>query len=108
MNIRELQENISNAAELLKALGNEHRLKILCFLGDGESSVGDLEPLVGLRQSALSQHLAVLREYGLVATRRNAQTIIYSLAGDDVKQIIGAVKTICMTKFSLSQPKNNE
>jgi DNA-binding transcriptional ArsR family regulator len=108
MNIRELQENVGRTSELLKALGNEHRLKILCFLGDGESSVGDLEPLVGLRQSALSQHLAVLRGYGLVKTRRNAQTIIYALAGDDVKEIIGAVKTICMTNFSLNTSKNEE
>ncbi len=99
MNIKELQENAGQTAELLRAIGNEHRLKILCFLGDGESSVGDLEPLVGLRQSALSQHLSVLREFGLVKTRRKSQTIIYSLADDNVVEIIGALKTICMAKL---------
>jgi len=100
MNIKELQKNAGRTADLLRAIGNEHRLKILCYLGDGESSVGDLEPLVGLRQSALSQHLGVLRDFGLVKTRRNAQTIIYSLTDEEVVSIIGALKTICMTKHA--------
>ncbi len=72
------------AAALLKAMGNERRLSILLHLSQGEKSVGELENLVGLSQSALSQHLAVLRQEGLVRTRRQAQTIFYRLEGDTV------------------------
>lgn len=73
------KKKISDCAKLLKAMGNEKRLEILYYLYDGESCVGDLEKKVKLSQSALSQHLAVLREAGIVKTRRNAQTIFYSL-----------------------------
>ena len=64
---------------MLKAMGNPHRLVILCRLSEGPCSVGELEPVIGLSQSALSQHLARLRRDKLVTTRRDAQTIIYSL-----------------------------
>jgi DNA-binding transcriptional ArsR family regulator len=67
------------AAELLKTLGNPQRLRILCLLVDGERSVGEINAAVPLSQSALSQHLAVLREQDLVATRREAQSIYYRL-----------------------------
>lgn len=73
------KKKISDCAKLLKAMGNEKRLEILYYLYGGESCVGDLEKKVKLSQSALSQHLAVLREAGIVKTRRNAQTIFYSL-----------------------------
>ena len=78
--ITRFESSAGEAAKLLRALGNERRLMILCQLTEGERSVGELLPLVGLSQSALSQHLAVLREEGLVLTRRDAQTIHYSLA----------------------------
>lgn len=68
------------AAELLKALAHPARLLVMCQLVDGEASVGELQQQVGLSMSALSQHLAVLRELALVATRRQSQTIFYSLA----------------------------
>lgn len=71
------EASAGEAARLLRALGNERRLMILCQLADGERSVGELQSLVGLSQSALSQHLAVLREEGVVATRREGQTIWY-------------------------------
>jgi ArsR family transcriptional regulator len=74
-----LQASAAAAAKLLRALANEHRLLILCHLAQGESSVGQLQSVVGLSQSALSQHLAVLREEGLVATRRESQTIWYRI-----------------------------
>lgn len=74
-----LEVSAAAAAKLLRALANEHRLLILCHLVQGESSVGQLQPVVGLSQSALSQHLAVLREEGLVATRRESQTIWYRI-----------------------------
>lgn len=81
MNISELQNQAHQVTTLLKAMGNERRFLILCYLVNGERSVGELERLVGLSQSALSQHLARLRRDELVQTRRNAQTIYYSLQG---------------------------
>jgi len=76
-----LQRNAREAAQLMKALSNPHRLAILCQLVEGEKSVGQLVSLVGLSQSALSQHLARLRRERLVRTRRAAQTIYYALEG---------------------------
>lgn len=75
----ELAERANEAARLLKAMANEKRLLILCMLSQGERSVGDLNRDIELSQSALSQHLAVLRADGLVRTRREAQTIYYSV-----------------------------
>lgn len=72
-------------------MGNPHRLLVLCQLLHGEKSVGELERLVGLSQSALSQHLARLRRDSLVKTRRSAQTIYYSLAGNEAKAVIGTL-----------------
>jgi ArsR family transcriptional regulator, virulence genes transcriptional regulator len=69
-----------SAADLLKALAHPARLLVLCRLVEGEAAVGELQPLVGLSQSALSQHLATLREMELVTTRRESQTIYYALA----------------------------
>jgi ArsR family transcriptional regulator, virulence genes transcriptional regulator len=74
-----MRAHAGEAAQLLKALANERRLQVLCLLAGGERSVGEINELLDLSQSALSQHLAVLREEGLVATRREAQTIFYSL-----------------------------
>lgn len=73
----EMGRHAQSAAELLKALANPHRLLILCVLGEGELSVGALNARIPLSQSALSQHLAVLRRDGLVTTRRESQTIFY-------------------------------
>lgn len=78
-NLAAMQAHAGDAARLLKALANERRLQVLCLLASGEHSVGELNELLDLSQSALSQHLAVLREEGLVRTRREAQTIRYSL-----------------------------
>jgi len=74
-----LREGSAKAARLLKALANEKRLNILCQLAEGERAVGDLLPGAGLSQSALSQHLAILRAERLVATRREGQTIRYAI-----------------------------
>ncbi len=86
--------NLKRASSVLKAMSNEHRLKVLCHLVSGEKSVGELEPIVGLSQSALSQHLARLRRERLVKTRRQAQTIFYSLDGDEVSRLIEALNGI--------------
>ncbi|MDO6564914.1 metalloregulator ArsR/SmtB family transcription factor [Amphritea sp. 1_MG-2023] len=83
-----MKENSANAAKLMKALGNESRLLILCYLDGKELSVTELNDCLDLSQSALSQHLAVLRKDGLVSTRRESQTIYYSLAGDTATRII--------------------
>lgn len=79
-NLQAMQAHAGQAAQLLKALANERRLQVLCLLAGGERSVGEINALLELSQSALSQHLAVLREEGLVQTRREAQAIHYSLA----------------------------
>jgi DNA-binding transcriptional ArsR family regulator len=83
-----MKSNAAQAAKLMKALGNESRLLILCHLDNKELSVTELNNQVDLSQSALSQHLAILRNDGLVQTRRESQTIYYSLAGDKAKRII--------------------
>lgn len=88
MNIQDLKASSAEAEELLKALANGHRLMILCELLNGERSVTALEDVVPLSQSALSQHLAKLREGGFVATRREAQTIYYSLADARAARLI--------------------
>jgi ArsR family transcriptional regulator, virulence genes transcriptional regulator len=75
----EMSAHAESAAGLLRVMANPHRLQILCVLGEGEMSVGALNARIRLSQSALSQHLALLREDGLVATRREAQTIFYSV-----------------------------
>ncbi|WNJ98105.1 metalloregulator ArsR/SmtB family transcription factor [Thalassospiraceae bacterium LMO-JJ14] len=80
------------ASNVLKAMGNPHRLKILCHLSRGEASVSALEDVTGLSQSALSQHLARLRQEGLVKTRRHAQTIYYSLYGNVAMQVLKALR----------------
>ena len=88
LNLQKMQQSARNASELLKALGNEHRLMILCQLADGEKSVGQLVALIGIAQSPLSQHLARLRRDGLVRTRRQSQTIFYSLASAEATRVI--------------------
>jgi len=94
MEPQKLQENARRASNLLKAMSNEHRLMVLCLLSQGEKSVGELERLVGLSQSALSQHLARLRRDGLVQTRRQAQTIFYSLSGKEATAVLGTLYSL--------------
>lgn len=88
---REIAPHAKDAAGLLKALANEQRLMILCNLLGGPLAVGELNAQIGLSQSALSQHLAVLRDAGVVATEREAQTIYYSLPSGVVTEIIGVL-----------------
>ena len=83
-----MQEHAGEAAVLLKALANERRLQVLCLLADGERSVGEINGLLQMSQSALSQHLALLREKSLVDTRREAQTIYYSLAPGPAAEVM--------------------
>lgn len=87
-NPEEMSRKAAEASSLLKCLASEHRLIMLCVLSEGELSVGELNKRVGMSQSSLSQHLAVLRERGLVATRRESQTIYYSLTDTPALDLI--------------------
>ncbi|MFC6687020.1 ArsR/SmtB family transcription factor [Jhaorihella thermophila] len=90
----EMGTSASDAAAYLKTLAHEGRLMILCHLGAGEKSVGELERLLGIRQAAVSQMLARLREEGLVRTRRDGKTIYYSLADDRTEKVIGLLYSL--------------
>lgn len=87
-------ERIAAISKLLKALANQKRLQILYLLMDGEKNVGELERQVDLSQSALSQHLARLRTDDIVRTRRDAQTIYYSLTCEKAKALINATHVL--------------
>jgi ArsR family transcriptional regulator len=100
---RELTAKANEAARLLAALANPHRLAILCELVEGERSVGALVQAVGLSQSALSQHLARLRAAGIVATRRDAQTIYYRLAS----AAAGSVMTTLAKIYCRPKPRKS-
>lgn len=84
-------ENARAASEFLKALSHESRLILLCILSEGERSVGELETILGERQSTVSQQLARLRLEGLVETRRDGKTIYYSLASEKVRIVLEAL-----------------
>lgn len=88
LDLSAMRAHAGDAARLLKALANERRLQMLCLLAEGERSVGEINELLDLSQSALSQHLAVLREEGLVRTRREAQAIHYSLTPGPAAQVM--------------------
>ena len=81
-------QKISEASKMLKSIANDKRLKILYYIAEKELSVGEIESLIDLSQSALSQHLAVLRADNIVKTRRVAQTIYYSLKDKRVKELL--------------------
>jgi len=91
IDIKRIEDNARRASSLLKAMSNQHRLMILCQLVPGEKCVGELESVIPLSQSALSQHLARLRRDGLVSTRRAAQTIYYCLSGDEASAVIETI-----------------
>lgn len=94
MNMQDLTAKSEEAADLLLLLASAHRLRILCALLEGERSVSSLEPVVDLSQSALSQHLARLREAGLVSTRREAQSIYYSIADERAGRVLAVLAEI--------------
>jgi len=86
--VRRMEKNATRACDLLGAMANPSRLLILCHLAESEKSVGELEPLIGLSQSALSQHLAVLRRKRLVQTERSGQSIRYRLASHEATALM--------------------
>jgi ArsR family transcriptional regulator, virulence genes transcriptional regulator len=89
-----MEANAARAAHFLRALANEHRLLVLCALTAGEMTVGALQGRIGLGQSALSQHLAVLRSEGLVATRREGQSIHYRIGDPATLKIMSTLAEI--------------
>ncbi len=90
-----LQQGAAQAAAMLRTVGNEHRLLVLCLLIEyGELTVGDLLERVELSQSALSQHLAKMRDEGLVTYRREAQTLHYRIGNSDVEKLVALLKKI--------------
>lgn len=88
MNIKELDAAAGAACELLKSMASPIRLKILCQLVEGEKSVGEIARIIGARDTVISQHLALLRRDGMVANRRDAQTIYYSIASPSAMQVL--------------------
>ena len=103
----QMADHATDAAGLMKALGNESRLMILCTLADGERSVGDLNEIIPLSQSALSQQLARLRRDGIVTTRRESQTIHYSLAEGPADRVIHLLHDIyCGTAMAIDKEKH--
>ena len=99
INSEMMERAADQASDLLKALSNRHRLLIICQLIDGERSVGELAELLGLRDSTVSQHLALLRKDGLVSARRDAQTIYYSIASEPARDILKTLyQAFCVPK----------
>ncbi|RUO40627.1 ArsR family transcriptional regulator [Aliidiomarina taiwanensis] len=88
LSIKQMQKNASAAEELLKSLGNSHRLMVLCHLVSGEKSVGELEQQLELSQSSLSQHLARLRSQGIVTFRKEGTSVIYRIADEKALRIL--------------------
>lgn len=88
MNIDLMQQSAGEAAEFLRSLANEKRLMIVCQLIGHERSVGELCSALDVRQSTMSQQLALLRLEGIVTTRKEAQTVYYSLANDGAKNVV--------------------
>ncbi len=93
------------ASELLKALASRHRLLILCHLSEGKCSVGELAERLDLRDSTVSQHLALLRRDGLVAAERDGQTIWYSLASGPARKVLETLFSIYCPRDIIPRPK---
>jgi len=100
MNLQDMVNNSAKAVKLLKAVSNERRLLILCHLLSGELSVGEMNEKLGLSQSALSQHLALLRRNKLVKTRKEAQTVFYSMNSKEAEAVIGLMHSLYCAKVA--------
>jgi len=96
--LAELHDMATHACVLLKAMANEWRLMILCHLAEGEKTVSQLQGLIGLSQSALSQHLAILRREKIVRSRKHAQSVSYSLSGDEATKVMDTLHEVFCEK----------
>lgn len=88
MDIKNLENSASKVSQVMKTLATENRLMIMCHLVDQERSVGELCELVQMKPPAMSQQLSLLRVQGFVNTRRNGQTIYYSIADDNIRKLM--------------------
>jgi len=88
IDLKQMAQSAGRASNLMKTLGHKDRLMILCHLASGEKSVGQIADLLEISQSPLSQHLSRMRKEGLVDTRREAQTIYYSLKSGEASRIV--------------------
>jgi DNA-binding transcriptional ArsR family regulator len=100
-----MQSAADAASDLLKALANRHRLLILCQLIERERSVGDLAEFLGIRDSTVSQHLALLRRDGLVAARREGQTIWYSISSAPARALLETLYRVYCAPVPACRPK---
>ncbi len=91
MDLELMHRSAADVSDLLKLLGHPDRLMVLCQLKFGEQSVGELSRNLGIKQSPLSQHLARMRHEGVVTSRRDAQTMYYSIADKKVAQVVGTL-----------------
>ena len=91
MDLERMQASAKTATDLLKLLGHPDRLMVLCQLKTCEQSVGELSKNLGIKQSPLSQHLARMRHEGVVSSRREGQTIYYSISGEKVEKVVGVL-----------------
>ncbi|HET8730635.1 MAG TPA: metalloregulator ArsR/SmtB family transcription factor [Moraxellaceae bacterium] len=104
-----MESHAEEAARLLRSLGNPNRLMVLCALSAGEMSVGELNAVVPLSQSALSQHLAVLREDSLVTSRRDGHAVFYSVPDGPALRVLEVLYgTYCATPAAASAPKSTK
>jgi len=92
--IKQMRKHASEVSDFLKTLANENRLLILCILLEGEKNVGELNAQIDLSPSAISQHLAWLREANLVSTRREAQTVYYQISDQRVMAVMKVLETL--------------
>lgn len=103
--LSQFREQASDAAGLMKAMASEPRLLVLCFLAErGEMSVGEIADEVALSQSALSQHLAKLREQRLVATRKRAQTVLYRVSDPKAEQLLALLHDLFCPELGTHSP----
>lgn len=91
MNLERMQASAKTATDLLKLLGHPDRLMVLCQLKAGDQSVGELSKNLGIKQSPLSQHLARMRHQGVVTSRRDGQTIYYTIADEKVERVVSVL-----------------
>jgi DNA-binding transcriptional ArsR family regulator len=103
--IERMQAAADRASELLKAMANRHRLLILCQLVERERSVGELAEFLGIRDSGVSQHLALLRKDGLVVARRDGQTIWYSIASAEARALLSTLYDVFCAPTKGRRPK---
>lgn len=106
IDIETMQVAADHASELLKALANRHRLMIICQLIDAERSVGELAAFLGIRDSTVSQHLALLRKDGLVTARRDGQTIWYAIGSGPARALVEALYRIYCAPDAACRPKS--